>query len=516
MRFNLTNQGKLLIEKCQEDGTYQALKILRLRKDETPLQGWFTFWVRTLELDDRYIFLFFAEEQPYLVVLKNDLTTIPSPKFYFWTETRQLFKYSDLSYTYPAFALSPVFIAPYLPTMVPLMYVEGSNTAIYLRDENDFADWTPSAGRNMRVKVILGTDGWAKKFKVSFPSSSGDTSPTTVDISEKTLHLSLTRSLKVDEENARIRVKDPELSLSPTPYLRFGVKWNDTALFSGYLREPTAKEMGRGKEWELTADGIAFKLRNTLLPAGIAYDGILHTQAVEDICGYAGIDVSAESDPENLKLPQGTPEQGFLWQTEQGTSCMELLERIIEFTGWQLISSFSLDGNGYPTQKLLYRPLPDPQNTPTVAKFGKTTEKAEENDGIALLEFREITEPPSANEIWVCGMDYFGYPICDFLINRDSMGNPQSEDYIGFRKGIIEINASLNDISAVQRRLKALEEELHSKKRYEWVSKWQVNIQPGDYVEIEGVEGKVMVERIEIEFEGGEKKPLSKFSGQLV
>lgn len=365
----------------------------------------------------------------------------------------------------------------------------------------------------MRVKIILTPGGWARKFKVSFPSSTGDTAPTTVDITPKTLFFSYTRSLNIQDERARIRVNDPDLSLSPTRHLRFGVKWDNTALFSGYLLEPGARERVRGREWELEADGIAFKLVNTLLPAGTAYDGVLHTQAVQDICGYAGVDVEVSPDPQNLKLPAGTPEQGFLWQTEQGTTCMELLERIVEFTGWQLISSFSLDANGYPTHKLIYRPVPDPQNTPTVAKFWKTTEDAQENNGIAILEFKEITEPPDANEIWVCGMDYYSNPICDFLINTDSINNPQSEDYIGFRKRIIEVNASLNTLADVQRRLANLEKKLHTTKRYEWASSGLTTLQPGDYVEIDGVDGKVQVERIEVEFRYWEGISLSRFYG---
>lgn len=504
LRFNLTNQGRLLVEKYGADGSYSPLKILTLRNAQEPIQGWFTFWVYTIELDDRYIFLFFSDESPYLIVPKEDLVSISSPKFYFWTNTRQLFKYSDLSFSYPAFALSPVFTAPYLPTLTPSLFVEGgpqnNPPAIYLRDELDFADWTPSAGQNMRVKIVLGAGSWAKKFKVSFPSSSGETAPTTVDITDKTLFFSYTRSLNIQEERARVRVNDPDLSLSPTRHLRFGAKWDTSALFSGYLLEPQAEERIRGREWELEADGVAFKLRNTLLPSGVAYDGVAHRQAVIDICGFAGVDVEASSDPQNLKLPAGTPEQGFLWQTEQGTTCMELLERIVEFSGWQLISSFSLDTNGYPTHKLIYRPVPDPDTTPAVAKFWKTTEEAEENNGIAMLEFKEITEPPEANEIWVCGMDYYGYPICDYLINTDSINNPSSEDYIGFRKRIIEVNASLNTLSAVQKRLANLEKKLHIKKRYEWASQGIANIKPGDYVEIDGLDMKVVIEKLEIEF----------------
>ncbi|MBC7328062.1 hypothetical protein H5T87_08105, partial [bacterium] len=502
LRFNLTNQGRLLVERYQSDGSYAPLKILTLRQGEDPIQGWFTFWVSTIELDDRYIFLFFSEESPYLIVPKSDLVQIGLPKFYFWTATRQLFKYSDLTYDAPAFALSPVFTAPYLPSYPPDKYIEGgpSNNppAIYLMDETGLTDWKPSAGQNMRVKIYLTSGGWARKFKISFPSSTGQTSPTTQDISDKVLYLSFTRSLNIQDEEARIRVKDPNLSLSPTRHLRFGIKKDTTAIFSGYLLEPEAREVVWGREWELQADGVAFKLRNTYLPAGTAYDGVLHTQAVIDICGYAGVDVEAFSDPDNLKLPAGTPEQGFLWQTEQGTSCMELLERIVEFTGWQLISSFSLDESGYPTHKLIYRPVPDPNTTPTVAKFWKTTEEAEENNGIAMLEFREITEPPEANEIWVCGQDYYGYPICQFLINTDSINNPSSDDYIGFRKRMIEVNASLNTISAVQKRLNNLVDKIRSKKRYEWISKGVLDVGPGDFVEIAEVEEKIEVERVEI------------------
>lgn len=520
LRFNLTNQGKLLVEKQDEDGSFSSLKILTLRNAQEPIQGWFTFWVYTIELENRYIFLFFSEENPYLIVPKEDLVPIAQPKLYFWTNTRQLFKYSDLSFTYPAFALSPVFTAPYLPTFTPNLFVEGgpkSNPpSIFLRDELDFADWTPSAGENMRVKIVLGTGGWAKKFKVSFPSSSGDTSPTPVDITAKTLFFSYTRSLNIQEESAKVRVNDPDLTLSPTRHLYFGAKGNNTALFSGYLLEPTTEERVRGREWDLTVDGISFKLKNTLLPAGIAYDGVPHREAVIDICGFAGVDVEAASDKQNLKLPAGTPEQGFLWQTEQGTSCMEFLERIVEFSGWQLISSFSLDTNGYPTHKLVYRPVPDPQNTPTVAKFWKTTEGAEENNGIAILEFREITEPPEANEIWVCGINYYGNPICDFIINTDSINNPSSKDYIGFRKRVLEINASLNTIGDVHLRLANLEEKMHIKRRYEWKSYSVLVINPGDYVDIEGVDGKVKVEMIESKLDSKKDFMLSWFRGYLL
>ncbi len=517
LRFNLTNQGRLLVERYMPDGSYEPLKILTLRQAQEPIQGWFTFWCSSIELTDRYIFLFFGEECPHLIVPKEGLTSISSSKFYFWTDTRQLFKYSDLSYTYPAFTLSPIFTAPYVPTMTPEMYVEGgpSNNppAIYLRDKEDFANWTPSAGADMRVKIYLGVGSWARRFKVTFPPSLDATSPTPSDITSKTLYLSLTRSIDISEETARIRLKDPDLSLSPSRHLRFGVKWNTTALFSGYLLEPDAKEVRWGREWELPADGIAFKLRNTFLPPGTAYDGVSHRLAVQDICNYAGIEVELASDPQNITLPKGTPEQEFLWQTEQGTSCLELLQRIIEFSGWQLLSSYSLDEDGYPTHKLIYRPLPDPSSTPAVAKFWKTTKEAEENNGIAMLEYKETTQPPEANEVWVCGMDYAGYPICAFLINTNSLNNPSHEDYIGFRKRIVEVNASLNTASAVQRRLNNLEKKMHTKRRYEWAMKGIANIFPGDYVEIDGVEGKIRVERIEVEWKGWEENPLSWFWG---
>jgi len=147
LRFNLTNQGRLLIERHLSDGAYEPLKTLILRRDETPIQGWFTFWVRTIELTDRYIILFFSQECPYLIVPKEGLTSISQAKFHFWTNTRQLFKYSELSYEYPAFCLSPIFSAPYLPSLVPDKYVEGESAAIYLRDELDFADWTPQQGK---------------------------------------------------------------------------------------------------------------------------------------------------------------------------------------------------------------------------------------------------------------------------------------------------------------------------------------------------------------------------------
>ncbi|MGB9797823.1 MAG: hypothetical protein ACPLSK_04300, partial [bacterium] len=513
LRFNLSNQGRLLVQKLLSDGTYQNLKVLTLRKDQTPIQGWFTFWCRTIELTDRYIFLFFSEESPYLIVSKDGLVQNSQPKMTFWTPTRQLFKYSSL--TEPdgaAYALSPVFTAPYLPSYQQQYYVDGYNATVMLMDENNFAEWTPSAGQNMRVKVLLGTGGWARKFKVWFQSSTGDTAPMPVDITDKTLYLSLTYSLNVGEEEARIRVKDPDLSLSPQRHLRFGAKWDTTAIFSGYLLEPEAKELVVGRVWELSAQGIAFKLRNAVLPANTAYDGALHTDAVKDICGYAGVDVETATDPNNLKLPQGTPEQGFLWQVDEGTNCLDLLERIVEFTGWQLISAFSLDANGYPTAKLIYRPEPDPATTNIVAKFWKTTADASQTPpaGIVylkMLEYREKTEPPEANEVWVCGQDYYGRPICLYLINTDSINNPASDDYIGFKKSIIEVDASLNSISAVQQRLQVLSKKMHTKKTYEWVAPAPPVVKVGDLVEIDGVTGKIRVDRVEVEFRGrGEAK----------
>ncbi|MBC7330298.1 hypothetical protein H5T88_08075 [bacterium] len=510
LRFNLSNQGKLLVQKLLSDGSYQNIKVLTLRREETPIQGWFTFWCRTIELDDRYIFLFFSEESPSLIVPKEGLTQNWNPKMTFWTPTRQLFKYASL--TEPdgvSYALSPVFTAPYLPTQTQQYFVDGYNATVILMDKYNLAEWTPSAGEEMRVKVLLGTGGWARKFKVSFPATTGETAPTPVDISNKTLYLSLTYSLNLSEEEARIRVKDPDLSLSPQRHLRFGAKWDDTAIFSGYLLEPQAKEVRWGREWELTAQGIAFKLRNAILPAGTAYDGVLHTDAVVDvdICGYAGIDVETATDPNNLKLPQGAPEQGFLWQVEQGTNALDLLERILEFTGWQLIASFSTDENGYPIAKLIYRPEPDPANTGIVAKFWKTTEGANQTppEGVVYLkmfQFKEITEPPEINEAWVCGQDYMGYPICGFLINADSINNPDSDDYLGFRKQYVEVDASLNTESAIQQRLSVLEKKMHTKKTYEWEAPAPPVVKPGDLVEIEGIEGKIRVDRVEVEWDG--------------
>ena len=522
LRFNLSNQGRLLVQKLLSDGTYQNLKVLTLRKAEEPIQGWFTFWCRTIELADRYIFLFFSQESPMLIVSKDGLVQNSNPKMTFWTPTRQLFKYSSLTDPDGAsFALSPVFTAPYLPTQTQQYFIDGYNASVFLMDKDNFAEWTPSAGQDMRVKIVLGTNGWARKFKVSFPSSTGETAPTPVDITPKTLYLSLTYSLNISEEEARIRVKDPDLSLSPQRHLRFGVKWDTTAIFSGYLLEPSAKEVIYGKEWELNAQGIAFKLRNTILPAGTAYDGVLHTDAVKDICGYAGIDVETATDPNNLKLPQGTPEQGFLWQVEQGTNALDLLERIVEFTGWQLISSFSLDANGYPTAKLIYRPEPDPANTSIVAKFWKKTADAQQTppSGVVYLkmfQFKETTEPPEINEAWVCGQDYLGYPICGFLIHTDSINNPDSEDYIGFRKQYVEVDASLNTSQAVQQRLQVLSKKMHTKKTYEWEAPAPPVVKPGDLVEIDGITGKIRVDKVEVIANSTEKAMRARYNGTKV
>jgi hypothetical protein len=183
------------------------------------------------------------------------------------------------------------------------------------------------------------------------------------------------------------------------------------------------------------------------------------------------------------------------------------LERIAEFTGWQLIASFSLDNNGYPTAKLIYRPEPDPATTSTVAKFWRKTADAQQTPpaGVVYLkmfQFKETTEPPEINEAWVCGQDYLGYPICGFLINTDSINNPDSDDYIGFRKQYVEVDASLNTSEAVQQRLQVLSKKMHTKKTYEWEAPAPPVVKPSDLVEIDGVNGKIRVEGVEVEFDG--------------
>ncbi|MGC8844125.1 MAG: hypothetical protein ACP5QS_09310, partial [bacterium] len=126
---------------------------------------------------------------------------------------------------------------------------------------------------------------------------------------------------------------------------------------------------------------------------------------------------------------------------------------------------------------------------------------------LKMLEYREKTEPPEANEVWVCGQDYYGRPICLYLINTDSINNPSSDDYIGFKKSIIEVDASLNSISAVQQRLQVLSKKMHTKKTYEWVAPAPPVVKVGDLVEIDGVTGKIRVDRVEVEFRGrGEAK----------
>ncbi len=288
-----------------------------------------------------------------------------------------------------------------------------------------------------------------------------------------------------------------------------GAKWKEEAIFLGYLQEPRAREVLSGREWEFSVEGLSFRLRNTFLPQGDAYDGALHIEVVQEICSLAGISIQVQGTS-NLRLPQGTPEQGFLWQVEKGTSCLDMLQRILEFTGWQLLTSFSVDDNGYPTGYLLYRAPPDPSSTPSKAKFWRTTEKTKEEppEGMVylpLLELEEEWEPPEANEIWVCGMDHLGYPIVQYWLNTPSLTEPSDGDFLGYRKVFIEVNASLNTQEAVQQRLTVLiGEKGHGKRRHEWVAPWEANLQPEDLVEMEGVDGTVMIERIEIERDGGD------------
>lgn len=235
----------------------------------------------------------------------------------------------------------------------------------------------------------------------------------------------------------------------------------------------------------LQCQNRAKKLKQAIISDKDFYDGQLHTDAVKDLLGLAGVSSTSYTiadDPEQRRLPHTDEGEAPLFQFANGTTVFDAIKYICDtFSGWSL----HIGGDG----KFRYEDL---RSTATSSHsfYDTSTGTAATDKSERKMEWTQrIDASQYYNQIWVIGEDEEGQVLVAYW--EDPSGWTPTGDwpiatvdnYIGERRKLLYIDPALVTMQDVEACLDIL------RKEHDWpilrgtLKAWyEPNLRPGQWV----------------------------------
>ena len=217
-------------------------------------------------------------------------------------------------------------------------------------------------------------------------------------------------------------------------------------LFEGYT-DPCEFADGVGSTITLHSVGLRKRLRTHILPAGMIFDGMLHTDCVRWILYDSGIaDLEMEIAPDDgVRLSAAVPGQFPLYQVGEGVTADQFIVHLCDVvSGW----SFNDVAGAYVYAPRFNISGIDPLTLP---QFVQQTAAVFTPNDVIMTELREIEEEPRANDLTVIGQDDFGNALTAHYVDWAGISDPTYANYLGARREFMFKSgalSSLGDVSA--------------------------------------------------------------------
>lgn len=392
------------------------------------------------------------------------------------------------------FIASPLMRLSYAATAEPEARVEweprpgATATVTLLAEPGGGAFAPPAAEFAYRVDVTGPGDSPVALYdvRVDFDPTSRMRSPGALEVGPYVLELR--ESAAVERESARMRVALDNSTGALASKLnrcnmRAELSVNGARRFTG-LTGASLADLGKAPTLELECEDLWKKLRGALLSDSACYDGAIHTEVVRSLLLGAGLreeDLAIAED--DFRLPSKLADDAPLFQPRNGESVATFVDYIREsFSGWR----------AYFDEAGVFHYEPDAEDPPTVAVFSLTTDPAGvASPALALSD--EIDETGHANEVHVIGRAPDGALLEARFVDYASQNDPTCDRYVGDRRLLIWIDASLATQEAVNWVCRTLAEEAtRFRRRIAVRAPYVAAVHPGDAIEVDGVKLRVL------------------------
>lgn len=310
---------------------------------------------------------------------------------------------------------------------------------------------------------------------------------------------SITEQLSLDDHghNVSVRFKphvaelDSQHRFALNLYCVLTVNGQPRATF--YAPRPRWREFERAGQLEWPdCENRLRKLKHVMISDARVYDGLEHTQVVQELLETAGVTSSAYAitvDPLGRTLPVAVEDEAPLYRFSNGTTVLEAIDHICKtFSGWHLY----VDRSG----TFIYDPCDDttPKATFIEGGSGANSSFFQALNRREMEWLTEVDESQCYNEIWVVGEDadenqLIGFWQQDTWTLSANYPTDEPDQSLGERRVLIYVDPALNTQDAVEKTLEILK-SLHGVPRYRATmrSGLDLTLLPGDYVTVESLQ----------------------------
>lgn len=260
-----------------------------------------------------------------------------------------------------------------------------------------------------------------------------------------------------------------------------------------YAPRPRWKEFERNNQLEwVDCENRLRKLKHVMLSDARVYDGIVHTQVVQDLLESAGVtsaDYVITADPLGLELPIAVEDEAPLYRFANGTSVLEAIDHICKtFSGWHLY----VDRSGV----FRYDPCSSTASKATFVEGGTGANQSflQPPNRREMEWLTDVDESQCYNEIWVVGEDadenqLIGFWQQDTWTLSAAYPTDGPDLSLGERRLLLYIDPALNTQDAVEATLEILKAR-HGEPRFTATmrSAMDDDLLPGDYVTVESLQ----------------------------